>query len=143
MTVVEPAALLRLAVKVLTLRTNDAGAQGLAESARTAYDDLSRVSVPLIGQDGFDAMAGRALHLAQRVHPCLAAMPPRDPAHEPFARVVACLGQQAPAVAAKAAAEVLAILTGLFVTFIGEPLTMRLLHQAWPDGFSGASTEES
>jgi hypothetical protein len=142
MTVSDPSALLALAVRVLATRTDDAGALGLAASARTAYDDLSRASVPLIGQAGFDAMAGRAIHLAQRVHPCLAAMPPREPALEPFARVAACLGRQAPAVAAPAAAEVLAILTGLFVTFIGEPLTMRLLHQAWPDGFSGA-TEES
>jgi hypothetical protein len=31
----------------------------------------------------------------------------------------------------------------LLVTFIGEPLTARLLRQAWPDAFSDASTEET
>jgi hypothetical protein len=38
---------------------------------------------------------------------------------------------------------VFATLTGLLVTFIGEPLTARLLRKAWPDAFADANTEET
>lgn len=120
-----------------------ADAEVIARVTRAVYDDLARASVTLIGQAGVDALAGRALHLAQREHPCLIPAPEPQPADEPFARVVACLRRQGPAAAAEAASAVLAILIGLLVTFIGEPLTARLLRQAWPDVSFGASTEES
>jgi len=133
-----------LALKVLAQHAGAAaGAEAIAAAARRAYDDLARVSAPLIGEGGFEALAGRALHLARREHPCL--VPAREPEHaaELFSQVVACLEQQGPAVATEAAGAVFAILTELLVTFIGEPLTTRLLRKAWPDAFSDASTEET
>ena len=144
MTALGDAALRQLALKVLAQHAGSAaGAEALAAAAQRAYDDLARVSAPLIGQVGVDALTGRALHLAQREYPWL--VPAREPeqAEGPFAQVIVCLERQDPAVAAEAAGAVFATLTGLLVTFIGEPLTARLLRQAWPDACFDANTEET
>ena len=133
----------RLALKLLTLRAGESpDAKVLAAAVRAAYDDLAHVSVPLIGQAGVDALAGRALHLAQRQHACLKQIPEPDQLDEPFARVVACLQQQDLVVATEAAGALFAILIELLVTFIGKSLTTRLLRQAWPDAFVDARSEE-
>ena len=136
-------ALRQLALKVVTQHAGRAaGAEALAAAAHRAYDDLARVSAPLIGQVGVDALTGRALHLAQREYPWLVyAREPGQP-EGPFARVTSSLGRQDPAVAADAAGAVLATFTGLLVTFIGEPLTEGLLRKAWPAVFSNARMEE-
>jgi hypothetical protein len=141
MTALDNAALRQLALRVLAQHAGSApGAQALAAAARRAYDDLARVSAPLIGQVGVDALTGRALHLAQRDYPWLAH--PREPgqAEGPFAQVIVGLERQDPAVATEAAGAVFATLTGLLANFIGEPLTVGLLRKAWPDAFSGAAT---
>ncbi len=138
------AALRRLALKVLALRAGrGAGAEALAAAARRAYDQLAQVVAPLIGQAGVDALTGRALHLTQRQYPWL--VPPGDPQQSEglFARVIFRLERQDPAVATEAAGALFATFTGLLVTFIGEPLTARLLQKAWPDAFSEADKEET
>ena len=140
MTALENAALRQLALKVLAQRAGStAGAEALSAAARRAYDDLARVSAPLIGQVGVEALTGRALHLAQREYPWLVQTREPEQAERPFTQVVACLERQDPAVAIEAAGAVFATLTGLLVTFIGEPLTASLLRKAWPDAFSDAS----
>jgi hypothetical protein len=144
MTAPENAALRQLALKVLAQRAGSAADAGaLAAAAQRAYDDLALVSAPLIGQVGVDALTGRALHLAQREYPWL--VPTREPeqVEGPFAQVIFCLERQDPAIATEAAGAVFATFTGLLVTFIGEPLTTRLLRKAWPDAFSDGSTEET
>jgi len=134
----------QLALKVLAQHAGPAaGAEALAAAAHRAYDDLARVTVPLIGQLGVNALTGRALHLAQREYPWLVQTRELEQAREPFAQVIACLEQQDPAVATEAAGAVFATFTGLLVTFIGEPLTARLLRKAWPDAFADASAEET
>ena len=144
MTTLGNAALRRLALKVLAQHAGPAAsAEAVAAAARRAYDDLARMSAPLIGQVGVDALTGRALHLSQREYPCLRHTSIPEQAEGPFDQVIACLERQDPAVATEAAAAVFATLTGLLVTFIGEPLTTRLLRQAWPDASSAANTEEN
>ena len=144
MTALEHVALRQLAVKLLAQHAGPAaGAEALAAAARRVYDDLARVSAPLIGDGGFDALTGRALHLAQREYPWLVHTRESGQTEGPFTQIASCLERQDPAVATEAAGAVFAILTGLLVTFIGEPLTTRLLRKAWPDAFSGASTEET
>ena len=144
MTALEIAELRQLAVRVLMRQAGpDADAATLAAAARRAYADLARVSAPLIGQIGVDALTARALHLAQREYPWLADTHGAEQAEGPFAQVTLCLERQDPTVATEAAGAVFARLTGLLVTFIGESLTTRLLRQAWPDAFSDASTEET
>ena len=144
MTALENAALRQLALKVLAQYAGStAGSEALAAAARHAYDDLARVSAPLIGQVGVEALTRRALHLAQREYPWLAQTHELEQAERPFTQVIACLERQDPAVAIEAAGAVFATFTGLLVTFIGEPLTARLLRQAWPDAFADASTKET
>src|SRR6202521_1751262 len=116
------AALRQLALKMLAQRTGPAaGAKALAAAAQRAYDDLARVSAPLIGQVGVDALTGRTLYLVQRKYPWLVHRPEPDQWTGPFAQIVFCLERQPPAIAAEAAGAVLTTLTGLLVTFIGEP----------------------
>lgn len=144
MTVLGHAALRELALKVLAQHAGPAaGAEALAAAARRAYEDLARAAAPLIGQVGIEALTGRALHLAQREYPWLVLTREPEQVEEPFAGVIVRLARQDPAVATEAAGAVFANLTGLLVTFIGEPLTAGLLRQAWPDAFSGANTEET
>ena len=158
MTTLEIAVLRQLAARVLMQQAGpDADAAALAAATRRAYDELARVVAPLIGQVGVDALAGRALHLAQREYPWLVhtregtpvwtertpRTPPPEQAERPFAQVIFCLERQDPAVATEAAGAVFATFTGLLVTFIGEPLTASLLRKAWPDAFSDASAEET
>jgi hypothetical protein len=144
MTALENAALRQLALRVLAQYAGStAGAEALAAAVRHAYDDLARVSAPLIGQVGVEALTDRALHLAQREYPWLVQTREPEQAEGPFTQVIACLERQDPAVAIEAAGAVFATFTGLLVTFIGEPLTARLLRQAWPDAFADASTKET
>ncbi|HET6780512.1 MAG TPA: hypothetical protein VFH67_00250 [bacterium] len=144
MTAPENPELRQLALKALAQRAGSAaGAEALAAAAQRAYDDLAQVSAPLIGQVGVDALTGRTLYLAQRKYPWLVHTREPEQWNGPFAQIVFCLERQDPAVATEAASAVLTILAGLLVTFIGEPLTARLLRQAWPDAFSDASIEET
>ena len=132
----------QLALKVLAQHAGPAaGSQAVAAATHRAYADLARVSAPLIGQGGVDALTGRALHLAQREYPWLVQTHSPEQAQGPFAQVVVSLEGQDPAVAVEAAGAVFAIFTGLLVTFIGDPLTTRLLRQAWPEAFDDARTE--
>jgi hypothetical protein len=143
MTKLRPAAVRRLARKVLAARTGSArGDEVLAAATRRAYDDLAQVCSPLIGQVGFDALTARALHLAQREYSWLVDAGEPERANEAFVPVLAGLARQDPPVATEGAAAVFAMLVGLLVTFIGEPLTASLMRKAWPEAFSDAHTEE-
>ena len=144
MTALENPALRQLALRVLAQHAGSApDTEALVAAVRRAYDDLARVSAPLIGQVGVDALTGRALHLAQRAHPWLVHTREPEQWKGPLDQMVFCLEQQDPAVATEAAGAVLGTLTGLIVSFIGEPLTVGLLRQAWPDAFDDARTEET
>ena len=143
MTALGNPALRQLALRALAERKGStAGAGALAAAARRAYEDLTRVSAPLIGDVGVNALTGRTLYLAQRQYPWLVHTREPEEWNGPFEQIVFCLERQDPAVATEAAGAVLATLTGLLVTFIGEPLTVHLLREAWPDAFSNATIEE-
>ena len=133
----------QLALKVLVQHAGSAaGTDALTAAARRAYDDLARVSAPLIGQAGVEALTDRALRLAQQEYPWLARTREPEHAERPFAAVIVSLERQDPAVATEAAATVFAAFTGLLVTFIGEPLAARLLRQAWPDAWADPTAEK-
>ena len=137
------AELRQLAERVLTSTHGSQKDPALvAAAARRAYLDLVHVLTPIIGQTGTNALTARAVHLAGREHPYLNAARSPEPTDDVFERVAVLLRQHDPAVAVATGAAVLAALAGLLVTFIGESLTMRLLRQAWPDGFSDAGRKE-
>jgi len=97
----------------------------------------------LIGEAGVEALTSRAVHVTERGYPWLAAANDPAAATPRFAHVISCLERQNVALAAEAAAAVLATFTGLLATFVGGVLTMRLIHQAWPEGFSDAAAGET
>ena len=138
------AALRPLTLKVLEQRAGTkADAEAVASAVRRTYDDLSRVSTPLIGRVGLEALTSRALHLAQRECPSLIqSVASRGQGTGSFAELVEGLAQRDAAVAADCGAALIGTLTGLLVTFIGEPLTLGLLRKAWPDAFPDPGTTE-
>ena len=120
-----------------------ASAQVIADAALRLWERLAEQLVPLIGDAGVAAICARSLHLTQRNVPGLA--PARAPAHgdAPCALLEVSLAQREPAVATDAAVALLATSSELLALFLGESLTTRLLHEAWPDAFAGDTTEET
>ena len=144
MTALGHTALRQLALRVLARQSGAEPAAGtLAAAGRRVYDDLARVSTPLIGQVGFDGLMRRAVYLAQREHAWLVERRGAGPAAESPAGALLGLEHQDPAVATEAAAAVFAAFGGLLVAFIGEPLTLVLLREAWPEAFSQGDSEET
>ncbi len=50
---------------------------------------------------------------------------------------------QTPTVATEAVGALFAAFAEVLIAMIGEPLTIRLLQEAWPDAFTDASAEET
>jgi hypothetical protein len=116
-----------------------AGEQARGESAHGDSDYIVRVCgklrVPLsklAGAAGFSSLLSRALALARRQAPSLEKL--RVGADGSLMGFEAIQGDSDAAEAARHGGLVLlAELLGLLVTFIGQPLTLRLVHEAWPD----------
>ena len=97
----------------------------------------------MIGDAGLNAVCARSVHLTQREFSWLAPADSAGPRDAPFAHVRLSLEGQDPAVATDAAIAVLATFGELLALFIGESLTTRLLREAWPNGFSDDTTQET
>ena len=120
-----------------------ADAPAVAAAAGRLCERFEQQVTPLIGDAGAAAICARSLHLAQRQFPWLGSVGASEQSDGPFARVRQSLEQQEPVVATEAAVAVLAAIGELLAAFIGESLTTRLLREAWPDEFSGDTTEET
>ena len=82
------------------------------------------------GADGFKSLLGRALALASVEAPSLRGVKiGTDARLEGFEQVAADAGTGA----MEGEAAIIAYLLQLLVTFIGEPLTLRLVREAWPE----------
>jgi hypothetical protein len=91
------------------------------------------------GAEGFTALLRRALALARAEVPALHSITEKaDGSMEGLEEVAADAGNSGVG-GGNAAVAIIAHLLGLLVTFIGEPLTVRLVRDAWPD----ASLDES
>ena len=89
------------------------------------------------GVDGFTALLRRALALARAEVPALHGITEKaDGSMEGLEKFVADAGNSGVG-GGDAAVAVTAHLLGLLVTFIGEPLTARLVREAWPDASLG------
>ena len=85
-------------------------------------DKLRRALTTLAGAAGFHSLLARALTLAKQESPLLGGMEVTSDG----------LLQGLSGEAAKTGAVLVAHLIGLMITFIGESLTLRLLHDQWP-----------
>ena len=120
----------RVVANAITRRGGSvADASAIAAAARSAYDDLAVVLVPLVSQTGVDALLARALHLTRRE--CRLEQVAEE-ASGPFGSIGPWLEQQKPTVARGVACTLLATFATLLATLIGEPLTTRYLRTAWP-----------
>jgi len=138
----DPNVLQQRVVRVIMRRVGSSTGEGaVAEAARLTHDDLTVVLDPLISSSGVEALWGRAFDLAQREYPAGEGRDEDRTTDEPFARVTRWLEAQAPAEATDAAAALFATFAQLLTNLIGEPLTMRYLEMAWPDGFPDGKTK--
>jgi hypothetical protein len=99
-------------------------------------DKLRRPIATLAGAAGFRSLLARALALAKQEAPALAAWEVKE---DGSLEVLDDGGAQSGSV-------LIAQLIGLMITFIGESLTLRLLHDVWldlPDAEVGFERNES
>jgi hypothetical protein len=120
-----------------------ADAPAIAAAARRLCERFAEQLTPLIGDAGVAAICARSLHLTERNVRGLAPVRASAQGDAPFALLQRLLEQQEPAAATEAAVVLLATVSELLTSFIGEGLTTRLLREAWPDDFAGDTTEET
>jgi hypothetical protein len=102
---------------------------GSFAAAVRACETLRGPLTRFVGVTGFGSLLSRALAMARADIPCLDAVRVRpDGSLEGWEGVGPRRDSDR-----DAGAVVVAQLLGLLVTFIGEPLTLRLVRDAWPD----------
>jgi len=88
---------------------------------------------PLVSAAGFNALVGRAVKLAARDHPFLAATSAITAPTCSFDGLRQAAEGREPADVADALVAILANFIWLLVIFIGENLGLRKVHEVWPD----------
>jgi len=121
----------------------------LAEAAERADARLRARLADLIGLTGYTTLLARAVRLAQVDVPALAGVAvvageTGEPAAEGRLRGVPDFTRASGDAAAIEAglSAILAHVIGLLITFIGEDLALRLVHEAWPDLASDQAASE-
>jgi hypothetical protein len=106
--------------------------QVVAVGAAT-WTKLSQHLSSLIGDAGFRVFFDRSLRLTGAKFPWMATAAKAAAPDHPWIRLRACLETQDPDVAIEASVALLATFLDLIGIFIGEALTLRILHQIWPE----------
>jgi hypothetical protein len=116
-------------------------AVAVATAAVHVYGQAAKELIPLIGELGVNALAARSVRLVQREFPWLTTTQGIAPEVSPLAQVHLDLERQAPAVALSVAVALIATFSELLSTFVGAPLTKRLLSQAWRGDLRGRAVK--
>ena len=101
---------------------------------------------PLVSAAGFNALVGRAVKLAVREYPFLAAVRAITTPNCSFDGLRQAAEGRDPAEVADALVAILANFFWLLVLFIGESLGLRKVHEIWPDipfTLPGSSSEKA
>ena len=94
-----------------------------ADEAARVFERLRVALARFAGSDGFTSLVQRALALARADEPSLRQLSVRaDGSLEGLEQV-----------SGNAVLALIAQFLGLLVTFVGEPLTLRFVSEAWPD----------
>jgi hypothetical protein len=116
-----------LARRLIAFEATRNPSDGAVGAASRACETLRGPLAKFVGLAGFRSLLSRALAIAKAEIPSLVSVQVRpDGSLEGLEEV----DQNQ---AADTGVVILAQLLGLLVTFIGEPLTLRLVHDAWPD----------
>ncbi len=113
-----------LAVEAASQTTTDAHVNEAVRVCEKLQVSLTRFA----GADGFTSLLRRALALAREDVPALQSIKVK-----PDCSIFEQLAADSSNGATDAAVAIIAHLLGLLVTFIGAPLTVRLVGEAWPD----------
>jgi hypothetical protein len=112
-----------LAQRILAYEAAEAGTANAETPVCRVCDKLRRPLTTLAGAAGFRSLLARALTLAKQESPLLAAWEVKSDGS-----LQGLNGE-----AAQSSTVLIAQLIGLMITFIGESLTLRLLHDVWLD----------
>ncbi len=116
-----------LARRLIAYEATRGPSDGAVGAALRACETLRGSLAKFVGAAGFRSLLSRALAMAKSESPSLG--PVRV---GPDGSLDGLEGVE-PNQDADAGAVVVSQLLGLLVTFIGEPLMLRLVHDAWPD----------
>lgn len=106
----------------------------LAEALSRVLDRLGPVLGRVIGLVGYEALLRRALHLAQADWPFLRNVRVGASTDEArLAGLVETAREQDPGTVRAGLVAILANLIWLLVTFVGEPIGLRLIYRALPE----------
>jgi hypothetical protein len=105
-------------------------------------EKLRRPLTALAGTAGFRSLLSRALTLAKRESPALGAIQVKADGSLDSSSENGVVGPSPDKHDPDAEKALVANLLGLLFTFIGEPLTLRLIHDVWPSEFFIGSTAE-
>lgn len=123
-----------LARRLLEHEAGGAGdADSLAAAVEGACRKLSDTLETLVGRGGVAALLGRAVSLAKREFPYLAAVRLRADAPLSFDALRESLQGRTPAEAEAASICLLANLLGLLANLLGEDLGLRPVRSVWPN----------
>ncbi len=120
-------AIMDLARRLIAVETTRNPPDGAVGAALRACEALRGPLAKFVGLAGFHSMLSRAVMMAKDEFPSLGSV------HVGPDGSLKGLGEGEQHQDADAGAVVLAQLLGLLATFIGEPLTRRLVRDAWPD----------
>lgn len=128
-----PPEVLDLAHRLLRHETGGSPNPAAAAAAvDAACGRLKHELADVLGAGGVAALLGRALHLAKRERPLLAAASFDPESSSCFTGLAAALAAGTDEEASAAAASVLAHLLGLLVALLGEELGLKPVRKLWP-----------
>ncbi len=120
-----------LARRLVALEVASQSATGAHVHEAVRVCDKLRISLTrFAGSDGVTSLLRRALALARADVPSLQSVKLKPDCSLEGLGVLAVDATNA---GPEAAVAIIAHLLGLLETFIGKPLTLRLVHEAWPD----------
>jgi hypothetical protein len=127
-----PASLTDFARRLLLHQAGDRrSARDLVDAMERGSLSLHRQLAPLLSSTGFDALIGRAVKLAARDFPFLAAVTtPKSGSLDGLRQAAEPLEPQE---VERALVAILATFIWLLIIFIGENLGLRKVREVWPD----------
>ncbi|MCP9495856.1 MAG: hypothetical protein MSG64_15515 [Pyrinomonadaceae bacterium MAG19_C2-C3] len=125
--------LLELARRLLAHEAKQSRPRGNAAAMKRACERLSEPVNSLVGAGGLRALVARALYLAKQEFAWLEGVKADETAVCSFSNLDEATAGQPADEASRGTAQILANIIWLLVTFIGDDIVLRLVHETWSD----------